>query len=132
MLYCFQRNGERASNPKRGGKIQGKGVVMQREGISNLNIYGTPQEPLCKSVYFDYKICCIEIDGGGEKRSIFYDFAPVVVANLWCIRTTFRKIGDQGTRSSPLKFKIQMCWLILRDETSSSYPSEKRTYYPRL
>ena len=25
-LYCFQRNGKRENNPKRGGKILGKGV----------------------------------------------------------------------------------------------------------
>ena len=44
------------------------------------------------------------MDGGGEKISIFYNFfAPATVANLKCLRTTFCGIGDQGTRSSPLK-----------------------------
>ena len=45
-LYCFQRNEKRVNNPKEGGKIIGKGLVMKMEGIRNLNIYGTPQEPL--------------------------------------------------------------------------------------
>ena len=25
-LYCFRRNGKRVNNPKRGGRIQGKGL----------------------------------------------------------------------------------------------------------
>ena len=57
---------------------------MQREGISTLNIYGTPQEPLCKkSVYFGYKKLLYKIDGGGEKRNIYFMiFASAAVANL--------------------------------------------------
>ena len=45
---------------------------MQREGISTLNVYGTPQEPLCKNLYILAMKCVIyKMDGGGEKRSIF-------------------------------------------------------------
>ena len=31
-LYCFQRNGKRENNPKRVGKIQGKGVGYAKGG----------------------------------------------------------------------------------------------------
>ena len=36
MLYCFQRNGKRANNPKRGEKIQDKGVGYAKGHYENL------------------------------------------------------------------------------------------------
>ena len=48
---------------------------MQREGISTLNIYGTPQEPLCKNLYILAIKCCIKnIWWRRENKYIFYDF----------------------------------------------------------
>ena len=59
------------------------GLFMQREGIITLNNYGTPQEPLCKIYIFGCEKCCIKMDGGGEKRNIYFMiFAPAAVANL--------------------------------------------------
>ena len=56
---------------------------MQREGISTLNIYGTPQEPLCNLYILAIKCVVYKMDGGGEKRNIFFMiFAPAAVANL--------------------------------------------------
>ena len=56
------------------------------------------------------KMLYVKIDGGGEKRNIcFMIFAPAAIANLYCLRTTFHAIEDQGTHSSPLKNLKQMC-----------------------
>ena len=47
VLYCFQWNVKRANYPKREGeRIKVRGLVMKREGIRTLNIYGTPQNAL--------------------------------------------------------------------------------------
>ena len=40
---------------KEGEIFKVRGLVMKREGIITLNIDGTPQEPICKFVYFGYK-----------------------------------------------------------------------------
>ena len=67
--------GKERITQKRGKDYKVRGLVMQREGISTLNIYGTPQEPLCKNMYILAIKCVVyKMDGGGEKRNIFYDF----------------------------------------------------------
>ena len=33
VLYCFQMNGKRKNNPKKGERIKVRGLVMQREGV---------------------------------------------------------------------------------------------------
>ena len=56
---------------------------MQMEGIIALNIYGTPQEPLCKMYTFWLSSVVCKIDGGGEEINIFFMiFVPSAVANL--------------------------------------------------
>ena len=48
--------GKERVTQKEGERFKVRGLVMQREGISTLNIYGTPQEHLFeKFVYFGYK-----------------------------------------------------------------------------
>ena len=63
--------GKKENNQKEGERFKVRGLVMQREGISTLNIYGTLQEPLSKSVYFGYKMLYKKIDCGDEKINIF-------------------------------------------------------------
>ena len=72
-FIIFKGMGKERITQKEWERFKVRGLVMQREGISTLNICGTPQEPLCKNVYIlAIKIkCCIKMDGGGEKRNIF-------------------------------------------------------------
>ena len=44
--------GKERITQKEGERFKVRGLVMQREGISTLNIYGTPPEPLCKICIF--------------------------------------------------------------------------------
>ena len=75
--------GKERVTQKRWGKIKVRGLVMQREGISTLNIYGTLQEPLCKIyIFWLWNVVC-KIDGASEKRNVFFIiFALTAVVNL--------------------------------------------------
>ena len=67
--------GKERITQKDGERFKVRGLVMQREGINTLNIYGTPQEPLCKNLYILAIKNSYKMDGGGQKRNIyFYDF----------------------------------------------------------
>ena len=55
---------------------------MQREGIRTLNIYGTLQEPLWKTVYFGYKRCIQNKMVEMRKEVFFTNFSPTAVAIL--------------------------------------------------
>ena len=62
-----------------------------------------------------------KIDCRDEKRSIFYKFF------------TPPRLRTFSAYVPPLKkFKTQVCWLILRDETSSSYPSGRTYLLPMI
>ena len=76
--------GKELITQKEGERFKVRGLFMPREYISTLNIYGTPQEPLCKNMYiFAINMLYVKIDGGGGKRNMFLMiFAPVAVANL--------------------------------------------------
>ena len=81
FIFSKEKGKERVTQ-KEGERFKVRGLVMKNESISTLNIYGTPQDSRCKNLYILAIKCCIEIDGGGEKRNIFFMiFSPSAVEN---------------------------------------------------
>ena len=72
VLYCFQRNGKSANNPKRGRENLSSGVgYVKGRYYHPKHLRYSAGTSLKIFVYFGYKMLYVKIDGGGEKRNIF-------------------------------------------------------------